>query len=69
MKFCKGTLVNDEDGAVFGEFPQETGQASLDFEAEQRRRSYTQVLHSYDELRTRLGSLSEAKNKILRYLL
>lgn len=64
--------MNDEDGAVFGEFPQETGQlspASLDFEAEQRRRSYTQVLHSYDELRTRLGSLSDAKNKILRYLL
>ncbi|XP_044493054.1 uncharacterized protein LOC123216633 [Mangifera indica] len=71
MKFCKGTLVNDEDGAVFGEFPQETGQlspASLDFEAEQRRRSYTQVLHSYDELRTRLGSLSDAKNKILSYV-
>lgn len=64
--------MNDEDGAVFGEFPEETGQlspASLDFEADQRRRRYTQVLLSYDELRTRLGSLREARNKILRYFL
>ncbi|XP_031285549.1 uncharacterized protein LOC116144233 isoform X2 [Pistacia vera] len=70
MKFCKGTLVNDEDGAVFREIPQETGQlspASLDFEADQRRRRCTQVLLSYDELRTRLGSLREARNKILSY--
>ncbi|KAJ0110562.1 hypothetical protein Patl1_01540 [Pistacia atlantica] len=56
--------------SLLGNPPKQTGQlspASLDFEADQRRRRYTQVLLSYDELRTRLGSLREARNKILSY--
>lgn len=44
---------------------------SWNSQVDRRRRDavFREVLQSYNQLRTRIGSLTDAKNKILRYLL
>lgn len=72
MKVDQGTVVNRENVFVSGELGSDkTSPASRDYEVDQRRKSavFMQVLQSYDQLSTRIGSLREAKNRISRYSL
>ncbi|KAJ4728439.1 putative p-loop containing nucleoside triphosphate hydrolases superfamily protein [Melia azedarach] len=70
MKVDQGTVVNRENVFVSGELGSDkTSPASRDYEVDQRRKSavFMQVLQSYDQLSTRIGSLREAKNRISSY--
>ncbi|KAA8543539.1 hypothetical protein F0562_021715 [Nyssa sinensis] len=61
--------VNEKVVGDFDDVGSRITSDSLDFEADQRRRSsiYREVLQSYDELRRRSENLEEAKSKILSY--
>lgn len=62
---------NNKNNLSMNSGDDEGSRDSWDSLVDQRRRDavFREVLQSYDQLRTRIGSLTDANNKILRYLL
>lgn len=71
VNWVRNNSNNNNNNLSMNSGDDEGSQDSWDSLVDQRRRDavFREVLQSYDQLRTRIGSLTDAKNKILRYLL
>lgn len=71
VNWVRNNSNNNNNNLSMNSGDDEGSRDSWDSLVDQRRRDavFREVLQSYDQLRTRIGSLTDAKNKILRYLL